>query len=222
MTYAEHLGRSLPGAESVWSKLSKVDVNKHIETKGGFSYLSWSWAWSYVKDNYPDATFHKHVFNDLPYMLDPAGFAYVQVTVTILSQAATEIMPVLNHTNKAMQNPDSFAVNAALMRCLVKAIAFHGLGHYIYQGEDLPPGTEPKQVVIPPAPPPVIEQQANTVADVAESSLIVSLRACRSKRDLTAWERDHDGEIAWVQTNDAAAFAELKTVVKQQKEKLNG
>ena len=69
--------------ESVWSKLSQVDVSEHCATKGGFTYLSWSWAWSYVKDHYPDATFEKHLFDGLPYMVDGQGFAYVQVTVTI-------------------------------------------------------------------------------------------------------------------------------------------
>ena len=106
--------------EAVWSKLSKVDVSEHCETKGGFSYLSWSWAWAYVKDNYPDATFEKHLFDGLPYMIDAQGNAFVKVTVTIQGLPATEVLPVLNHSNKPVKNPDSFAVNTALQRCLVK------------------------------------------------------------------------------------------------------
>jgi len=128
---------------SVWKTLSAIDVSKHIEKKGKFSYLSWAWAWSTLKEHYPDATFKKEIFDDIatgqvPYMKDNDGYAYVVVTVTVEGVAATEIMPVLNHQNKSIQNPNSFDVNTALQRTLVKAIAFHGLGLYIYAGEDLP------------------------------------------------------------------------------------
>ena len=58
-----------------------------------------------------------------------------------------EILPVLNHANKPIQNPDSFQVNTALQRCLAKCCAMHGLGHYIYAGEDLPEGAEKKVVI---------------------------------------------------------------------------
>ena len=125
---------------TVWNTLSAVDVNKYAEKKNGFTYLSWAWAWSMLKDHYPDATYHKHIFNGLPYMLDPNGYGYVQVTVTVpsLDSSCTEIMPVLNHANKPIQNPDSFEVNKSLQRCLAKAIAALGLGAYLFQGEDLP------------------------------------------------------------------------------------
>lgn len=42
---------------SVWEKLSAIDCNKHTEKKGKFTYLSWTWAWAMVKQNYPDATY---------------------------------------------------------------------------------------------------------------------------------------------------------------------
>lgn len=216
--------------ESVWSKLSQVDVSEHCATKGGFTYLSWSWAWSYVKDHYPDATFEKHLFDGLPYMVDGQGFAYVQVTVTIQGLPAREILPVLNHSNKPIANPDSFAVNTALQRCLVKAIAFHGLGHYVYAGEDLPPGAEPKTFnvaeVIDDEPTVVVENIEDTLTfnDTADekSSLIRSLKGCLSADDLEAWERDHDGELAWVKENDANAFEQLRTEHTRMKGQWNG
>ena len=34
--------------------------------------------------------------------------------------------------------PNAFQINTSIQRCLVKAIALHGLGLYIYAGEDLP------------------------------------------------------------------------------------
>ena len=140
--------------KSVWNTLSAVDVNKYAEKKNGFTYLSWAWAWSMLKDHYPDATYHKHIFNGLPYMLDPNGYGYVQVTVSVpsLDSSCTEIMPVLNHANKPIQNPDSFEVNKSLQRCLAKAIAALGLGAYLFQGEDLPQSVASNPA--PSAPPP--------------------------------------------------------------------
>ena len=140
--------------KSVWNTLSAVDVNKYVEKKNSFSYLSWAWAWSILKDHYPDATYHKHIFNGLPFMLDPNGYGYVQVTVSVpsLDSSCTEIMPVLNHANKPIQNPDSFEVNKSLQRCLAKAIAALGLGAYLFQGEDLPQTVASSPA--PSAPPP--------------------------------------------------------------------
>jgi len=139
---------------TVWNTLSAVDVNKYAEKKNGFNYLSWAWAWSILKDHHPDATYHKHIFNGLPYMLDPNGYGYVQVTVSVpsLDSSCTEIMPVLNHANKPIQNPDSFEVNKSLQRCLAKAIAALGLGAYLFQGEDLPQTVTSNPA--PSAPPP--------------------------------------------------------------------
>ena len=131
--------------ESLWSKLSKIDCSEHVEKKGNFNYLSWAWAWATLKEHCPDATFEKHWFDmgdppySLPYAMDKQGNAYVKVTVTVDGQSISETYPVTNHHNKSIQKPDSMEVNTALQRCLVKAIAFHGLASYLYAGEDLPP-----------------------------------------------------------------------------------
>lgn len=138
---------------SIWETLSKVDVSEHTEQKNGLTYLSWAWAWGKVKDHYPEAKFIKHIWTTetyldnpdrpdrgLPYTRDWDGWAYVMVTVRIGDEEQTELMPVLDYKNKPIQNPDSFQVNTALQRCLAKCCAMHGLGHYIYAGEDLPQG----------------------------------------------------------------------------------
>ena len=125
--------------KSVWETLSKVNVNDHTEKKNGLTYLSWAWAWGVLKEHYPEATFEKHIQdNGMPYIMDANGFAYVQVTVTVDGISATELFPVLDYKNKAVVKPDSFAINTAMQRALAKAISYHGLGHYIYAGEDVP------------------------------------------------------------------------------------
>ena len=129
--------------DSPWSTLSKFDVSAQVEQKNKFDYLSWAWAWAYVKEKYPNANFEKHIYHDnqnnpLPFMRDTKGHTYVAVTVTIEGLSHTEIMPVLDFKNKSVPHPDGFEVNKAHQRCLVKAIAFHGLGLNLYAGEDLP------------------------------------------------------------------------------------
>ena len=132
---------------SLFDRLSAVDCRDHIEKKGKFSYLSWTWAWTTLKRHCPEARFQKHSFEvmgrEVPYMTDENGFAFVKVTVFTNDDTQTEVFPVLNHSNRPIQNPNAFDVNTALQRCLVKAIAMLGLGLYIYAGEDVPEGAEP-------------------------------------------------------------------------------
>lgn len=135
--------------KSVWEVLSAVDVSSFTEKKNGLTYLSWAHSWGVLKQHYPDATFEKVMFHNhvggekavstsVPYTHDAEGNAYVMVTVNAGGMSATETFPVLDHKNKSIQWPDSFSVNTALQRCLAKSIAYLGLGHYVYAGEDLP------------------------------------------------------------------------------------
>jgi len=163
--------------KSVWETLSAIDVNDKTEKKNGMTYLSWAWAWGKLKEHYPEATFSKHLHDGMAYIKDESGYAFVEVTVTVEGISATELFPVLNYKNKSIQNPDAFEVNTALQRGLAKAIAYHGLGHYIYAGEDLPQidGETPqsegkaKEVVDPiqedtPTPPPPTEPTPDVVS----------------------------------------------------------
>lgn len=121
------------------SDLLNINVNDRVEKKNGLSYLSWAWAWTEVLKIDPKATWHAHEFNGLPCCVMPDASCMVKVSVTIKDDTKTCLLPVMNHRNQAIKNPDAFAVNTAIMRCLAKAISMHGLGLYIYAGEDLPP-----------------------------------------------------------------------------------
>lgn len=121
-------------SESSFTKLAAINVNDKIEKKNGLSYLSWAWAWDQLLRADPDATF---AYPE-PKMFGETMMVYC--TVTAFGKARTAHLPVMDHRNKPISNPDAFQVNTAMQRCLVKAIAFHGLGLYIYAGEDLPEG----------------------------------------------------------------------------------
>jgi len=122
---------SNPTSADIWQTLSKIDVSDHIEKKNNLSYLSWAWAWGILMENYPDATYE---------FLEPE--THINGSMTVFCQVSinktTRLMwlPVMDYKNKAIPNPDAFAINTAKMRCLVKCLALFGLGHYIYAGED--------------------------------------------------------------------------------------
>jgi len=125
--------------------LLKTNVNEHTEKKSNLTYLSWAWAWAEALKADPAATFKVETFKrdqytDEPFMTLPGGTALVWVTVTIFGKPMTCQLPVMDHRNKAIPNPDAFQVNTAIMRCMTKALSLHGLGLYIYAGEDLPEG----------------------------------------------------------------------------------
>jgi len=120
------------------SELLKINVNDHIEKKGNLSYLSWAWAWAEVLKIDPTAWWNAHEWADRPAMFLPDGTAMVKVSVEVKGNTKTCVLPVMDNRNRAIVNPDAFAINTAIMRCLAKAIAMHGLGLYIYAGEDLP------------------------------------------------------------------------------------
>lgn len=120
------------------SELLKINVNDHIEKKGNLSYLSWAWAWAEVLKIDPAARYTVHEYDGLPVVYLKDTTAMVKVSVEIKGDIKTCLLPVMDNRNRAIQNPDSFAVNTAIMRCLTKCIALHGLGLYIFSGEDLP------------------------------------------------------------------------------------
>ncbi len=129
------------------ARLLATNVNGHLEKKNGLSYLSWAWAWAEALKADADATYRVEMFDGKCFM-DINGTAMVFVTVTMFKKPMTCQLPVMDYRNKAIPNPDAFAVNTAIMRCMTKALALHGLSLYIYAGEDLP--EEGRSVVITP------------------------------------------------------------------------
>ena len=131
---------------SVFNQLNEINVNDYTEKKGNFTYLSWAWAVRELLKVAPEATWEVHEFgeevNRQPYMKTEAGY-FVQVTVDVSGIKRTQVHPVLDHRNKTVDDPNAFQINTSIQRCLAKAIALHGLGLYIYAGEDLPLPPEP-------------------------------------------------------------------------------
>lgn len=120
-----------------FAELNGIDVSDHVEKKGQFSYLSWAYAIAELKSRHPDATWEVRRFDNLPYLKTELGY-FVEVLVTVAGITHSQIHPVLDNNNRVIKEPNAFHINTSIQRALVKAIALHGLGLFIYAGEDLP------------------------------------------------------------------------------------
>ena len=132
----------------VWNKLSRIDVSDHIQVADiksqtgasyQYSYLSWSWAWATLMKHYPQSSFtieREEKFED--------GTVNVQVSLCIRDGDAKvwreAWLPVMDRKNNAVANPNARQINDSRMRCLVKAMAFCGLGLDLWTGSDMPVG----------------------------------------------------------------------------------
>jgi len=124
--------------ENVYKNLSAISVADKVEKKGRFDYLSWAWAWHYIKQEYPTA--NRKVYENesgMPYFTD-GKFANVKVGITINGQEHIDYLPILDNANRSipLTRMNSFDVNNAIQRATAKAIAMHGLGLSLWIGED--------------------------------------------------------------------------------------
>ena len=131
--------------QNYFAKLSAINVSEHIEKKGEFSYLSWPFAVQQLRMFDEKATWEVKRFDGLPFQKTELG-VFVEVSVTVQGVQLSQIHPVLDSKNRPLLEPSAFDINTSIQRCLVKAIALHGLGLNVYAGEDLPEGETPRPV----------------------------------------------------------------------------
>ena len=130
--------------KSVFDTLNAINVQEHVEVKDTgrvkLSYLSWAWAWTEVKKAYPEAFYTIYENKDGLFYHTDGKTAWVKTGVTIEGIEHIEYLPVMDNRNNSitLDKLTSFDVNKAIQRSLTKACARHGLGLYIYAGEDLP------------------------------------------------------------------------------------
>jgi hypothetical protein len=168
---------------TTFNELRKINVNDQIERKGKFSYLSWAWAVDQLLQKDPSATWE---FKEPMYF---AETLMVFCSVTAFGKTMTCQLPVMNNQNKAIPNPNAMDVNTAMMRCLAKAIALHGIGLYIYAGEDVP-DSDPVD-----ASPYVIEILAAKDLDSLKKVYIAAVKACGELKVLEQAKDTRKGEL---------------------------
>ena len=188
----------------VFQNLNELNVNEYTAKKGNFTYLSWAWAVRELLKVAPNATWvihefeewHEHGSSKQPYMKTDTGY-FVQVTVTINMVDRTQVHPVLDNRNQTIDEPNAFQINTSIQRCLAKAIALHGLGLYIYAGEDLPVDD------------PLTTEEINKITEIAKTIDKSKSNGIQTMLD--------DGSIN--RTNYAASLAKLKRL-QSEKEKI--
>ena len=131
-------------APNYFAELNAIDVNKHTEKKNGLTYLSWAWAWAELKKRYPDSTYTVYENEKGWNYFTDDQTCWVKTGVTVNGIEHIEYLPVMDFKNKSIPlgSVTSFDVNKAIQRSLTKAVARHGLGLYIYAGEDIPDASD--------------------------------------------------------------------------------
>ena len=126
--------------DNYFSKLNSINCNDKTEKKNGLTYLAWAYAWGEVKKLFPDATYTIYENAQGWFYHTDGNTCWVKTGVTINGIEHIEYLPVMDFKNRSIpvEQVTSFDVNKAIQRSLTKAVARHGLGLYIYAGEDLP------------------------------------------------------------------------------------
>jgi hypothetical protein len=134
-------------SENYFVELNNINVNGKTEKKNGLTYLSWAWAWGEVKKLHPDATYTIYENADGLFYHTDGKTCWVKTGVTVNGVEHIEYLPVMDFKNRSIpvEQVTSFDVNKAIQRSLTKAVARHGLGLYIYAGEDLPESEAPEE-----------------------------------------------------------------------------
>lgn len=185
-----------------WDLLSKINVNDKTETKGSgkfaLTYLSWAWAWGVLMEYFPESIYEIHQDKILQ---DDSVMVSVTLTIKDGDEQFSRFMwlPVMDHLNRAIKNPTATDINKATMRCLAKAIAMCGLGHYIYAGEDLPVDDETPKTKSQEPSQKSTQQNVNSTQDKSIlDKLKGGLKECGNKKEL---EERYAKQMPWIETN---------------------
>jgi len=182
-------------SKTVFDTLNAINVNDRTETKNKLTYLSWAWAWQTVKENYPTATYTIYENEGGMFYHSDGKSAWVKTGVTIEGIEHIEYLPVMDFRNASIQidKINSTDVNKSIQRSLTKAIARHGLGLYVYAGEDLP--------------------QNEVVALAEEKAKAEKERKAAALLTLKKGDKNWDNIINYVKDNKSQGVDKLITMV---------
>lgn len=160
--------------DNYFNDLYSVNVNGHTEKKNNLTYLSWAWAWGEIKKRHPDATYTVYENADGWNYHTDGHTCWVKTGVTVNGIEHIEYLPVMDYKNKSIsvENVTSYDVNKSIQRSLTKACARHGLGLYIYAGEDLPEEEAAEK-----------QDASRNAKNTAANNIISALAKARGKSD---------------------------------------
>lgn len=180
-----------------FQQLNAINVSDKTEKKNGLTYLSWAWAWGEVKKLHPDAAYTIYENKDGWNYHTDGRTCWVKTGVTVDGIEHIEYLPVMDYKNRSimLECVSSFDVNKAIQRSLTKAVARHGLGLYIYAGEDLPE-EEAEKVKGKTSKKPLQEFKPNVYGneDLIAQLYSIGEKRGKSKEDLDAWAMNSKGK----------------------------
>ena len=226
-----------PSYAEIWATLSKIDVSKHVEKKNGLTYLSWAYAWGILMQHYPQAEYsfsHHEIHAD--------GSVTVHCDVMIGQSHRTMWLPVMDHRNNAIKNPDARKISDTKMRCLVKCLSLFGLGWAIYAGEDITGVTEPDsapvlsndEIAALSEPPPKEKKKVPTkkgpndipteegAAEVVGKLMEFANKFCTDEAGLVSFWKENKQLIDILDSNYPKQYESLKKGFTELKAKLGG
>lgn len=186
--------------------LNAINVQDHVEKKNDLSYLSWAWAWGKLKELYPDAQSTVYETESGRIYWDDGKTAWVKTGVTVEGLEHIEYLPIMDYRNKSipLDQITSTDVNKAIQRSITKAIARHGLGLYIYAGEDLPEAE-------------IIERREASAAVIAAKRKVVEDKCIELNVDLISWCKKNGRE--WKDISDEDALDRMIFTLKSKESK---
>ena len=115
--------------KEVWETLSKIDVSPYLDTKGQFSYLSWSYARAILSHFYPQ---YRVIWLPSEKFEDSTMMLHCRVEIEHLSQHCW--YPVYNKKGQwsAISNPTADDIQDNMQRAMVKCMAYFGLGMQVF------------------------------------------------------------------------------------------
>lgn len=189
--------------ENYFAELNAINVNDKTEKKNGLTYLSWAWAWAEIKKKFPDAAYTVYE-NACGWNYHTDGrTCWVKTGVTVNGLEHIEYLPVMDFRNASIpaDKVTSFDVNKAIQRSLTKAAARHGLGLYIYAGEDLPEGEE--------APEAPKQEKMETVSDAANYKLTFGKHSGKTLGEIFKTDRKY---LEWLDGEEKTAPVVKKAI----------
>ena len=184
--------------KSIYETLCAVDVTKYVKKKNNLTYLPWAAAWGIVKSIYPQSTYRiiSQVVDDFGnrrYWHDDGKTGWVEVETRIVSEGTTSIqsciLPIMDYRNQAIpiDKITSTDANKSAMRCLVKSLAMHGLGLYVYNGEDIPESTAELNEVLA-----KVDKAVKAKAAISDEAKLKVKELCEDAEKLAYPEREEN------------------------------
>ena len=202
-------------AGEIWNTLSQEDVSAYTKDRNGLSYLSWASAWGVMMKNYPGFEVE---FDNVKYLPDET--VTVRCRVQVLNTCREMWLPVMDYRHNAIANPSSRDISDAKMRCMTKCFALFGLGHYIFDGEDLPP-TDKKKSNKKKTNGAAQEEDAGT--HIAVKELMFDEGTLKSFKDISSLEeyyRKQKSSLEKIQTTNPETYKECLTALGNRKRQI--